>query len=202
MSISDRYIARIGVLSGVILLDAMLTMSSASATTYYTYSYTGPNFTVVSGAYTTSDNISGSVTLTQPLGDSFSGPISSILYAFSFSDGVQKISSSTTGVYLFPGEDYFGTGLTGLITSWAFEMNIAGPAPQSYIATTNGDDIVETDSGASGAYVLKLGNWSSATTTTTTPLPAALPLFATGLGAMGLLSWRRKRKAAASIAAA
>ena len=28
-----------------------------------------------------------------------------------------------------------------------------------------------------------------------TPLPAALPLFATGLGALGLLGWRRKRKA-------
>jgi hypothetical protein len=30
---------------------------------------------------------------------------------------------------------------------------------------------------------------------TPTPLPAALPLFATGLGALGLLDWRRKRKA-------
>jgi hypothetical protein len=30
-----------------------------------------------------------------------------------------------------------------------------------------------------------------------TPLPAALPLFATGLGAMGLFGWWRKRKAAA-----
>jgi len=30
-----------------------------------------------------------------------------------------------------------------------------------------------------------------------TPLPAALPLFATGLGAMGLIGWRRKRKARA-----
>jgi hypothetical protein len=28
-----------------------------------------------------------------------------------------------------------------------------------------------------------------------TPVPAALPLFATGLGAMGLFGWRRKRKA-------
>ena len=26
-------------------------------------------------------------------------------------------------------------------------------------------------------------------------LPAALPLFATGLGALGLLGWRKKRKA-------
>jgi hypothetical protein len=34
-----------------------------------------------------------------------------------------------------------------------------------------------------------------------TPLPAALPLFATGHGGLGLLGWRRKRKSAATIAA-
>jgi len=32
------------------------------------------------------------------------------------------------------------------------------------------------------------------------PLPAALPLFATGLGALGLRGWRRKKKAAARAA--
>jgi hypothetical protein len=32
-----------------------------------------------------------------------------------------------------------------------------------------------------------------------TPLPAALPLFASGGGLLGLLSWRRKRKQAAAI---
>ena len=32
---------------------------------------------------------------------------------------------------------------------------------------------------------------------TVTPLPATLPLFATGLGALGLLGWRRKRTTAA-----
>jgi len=38
---------------------------------------------------------------------------------------------------------------------------------------------------------------------TTTPLPATLPLFASGLGALGLLGWRRKRKnVAAALAAA
>ena len=31
-----------------------------------------------------------------------------------------------------------------------------------------------------------------------TPAPAALPLFATGLGALGLLGWRRKRKVTAT----
>jgi hypothetical protein len=34
-------------------------------------------------------------------------------------------------------------------------------------------------------------------TAPTVPLPAALPLFATGIGGLGLLGWRRKRKAQA-----
>jgi hypothetical protein len=41
-------------------------------------------------------------------------------------------------------------------------------------------------------------NYSSiAINPSATPLPAALPLFASGLGALGFLGWRRKRKAAA-----
>ena len=36
----------------------------------------------------------------------------------------------------------------------------------------------------------------------TVPAPAALPLFVSGLGVMGLLGWRRKRKKAAAMAAA
>ena len=35
----------------------------------------------------------------------------------------------------------------------------------------------------------------ASTTPPSTPLPATLPLFAGGLGALGLLGWRRKRKA-------
>jgi len=30
--------------------------------------------------------------------------------------------------------------------------------------------------------------------TPATPIPATLPLFATGMGALGLLGWRRKRQ--------
>ena len=37
--------------------------------------------------------------------------------------------------------------------------------------------------------------------TEVTPIPSALPLFATGLAALGLLGWRRKRKSVAAIAA-
>jgi hypothetical protein len=38
------------------------------------------------------------------------------------------------------------------------------------------------------------------TPVSSSPLPPALPLFGTGLGALGLLGWRRKRKAATAIA--
>ena len=38
-------------------------------------------------------------------------------------------------------------------------------------------------------------------TAVVTPVPAAFPLFATGLGALGWLAWRRKRNNAAAMAA-
>jgi hypothetical protein len=53
---------------------------------------------------------------------------------------------------------------------------------------------LDNDGGQSCAAA---GGFSSFDITATTPLPAALPLFATGLGALGLLGRRRKRKAAA-----
>jgi hypothetical protein len=51
------------------------------------------------------------------------------------------------------------------------------------------------------SIILSEGIGNGASTPGETPLPAALPLFASGLGAMGLLGWRRKRKSAAAHAA-
>jgi hypothetical protein len=61
--------------------------------------------------------------------------------------------------------------------------------------STNG---VVNGTGGNGADLLV---YAGAIPTAATPLPAALPLFATGLGLTGLLGWRRKRKNAAAIAA-
>ena len=95
-------------------------------------------------------------------------------------------------------------------TGFAYETNI-GWAPRSFtftatstaellafISTTTGDSGNEAAPYAFGpaldnVVITDLGQ---------TPLPAALPLFAAGLGAMGLLGWRRKRKNAAALAAA
>jgi hypothetical protein len=52
-----------------------------------------------------------------------------------------------------------------------------------------------------GTYVWKWGNQAPDQSYTidiigaATPIPAALPLFASGLGGLGLFGWRRKRKA-------
>jgi hypothetical protein len=60
-----------------------------------------------------------------------------------------------------------------------------------------GTDVVTYDFMTSGG-TSNIGTVDIAVTTT--PLPAALPLFAGGLGALGLFGWRRKRKAAAIAA--
>jgi hypothetical protein len=64
------------------------------------------------------------------------------------------------------------------------------------ITTCNGN----TTSGLSiptGNFILASGSLTPAGVSAV-PLPGALPLFATGLGALGLLGWRRKKKAHAA----
>jgi len=61
-----------------------------------------------------------------------------------------------------------------------------------------GTDVVTYDFTLASGGASNIGTVDIAVTTT--PLPAALPLFAGGLGALGLFGWRRKRKAAAIAA--
>jgi hypothetical protein len=49
--------------------------------------------------------------------------------------------------------------------------------------------------------LLKWEDQGTGTFAVATPLPATLPLFATGLGTLGLFGWRRKRNNTAAIAA-
>jgi hypothetical protein len=72
------------------------------------------------------------------------------------------------------------------VTSFDLELG-AG----NYVDSTNTASIYD------GTLTIDCNNCVSITseTVSTTPIPAALPLFATGLGGLGLLGWRRKRKA-------
>jgi hypothetical protein len=84
-----------------------------------------------------------------------------------------------------PGE---GEGFFGLVSSVPF---------QSILFRSNDGNC---DSGCSGdAFYVDKFSFNSRPSSV--PLPTAFPLFASGLGALGLLGWRKKRKKAAAIAA-
>jgi hypothetical protein len=68
-------------------------------------------------------------------------------------------------------------------------------------STCNGDLscqalLAQEQSAYDAAAALGYNSSFTATAVSATPLPAALPLYATGLGALTLLGWLRKRKAA------
>jgi len=72
----------------------------------------------------------------------------------------------------------------GSLDSTISDIEISTPSPDaSYNAYA-----------LTGTLVSSGGAFAGPTYVAPTPLPAALPLFATGLGVMGLLGWRRKRK--------
>jgi hypothetical protein len=107
------------------------------------------------------------------------------------------ITGSVSGLTLSAGTYWAGFYAPGALT-----LGVAGfaggngslietfPLTQPGVAQFLMTDIFGSGGGNLG-YQLLSG-------TDTTPLPAALPLFASGLGALGLIGWRRKRKAQAA----
>ena len=118
------------------------------------------------------------------------------------------------------------TSASGGNTEWAFTFSVSTPQLLSVIhddgvalfgasgvikpnnETTDAAAIPQAADGAT-LYSLAAGSYTlyyvssndlpevlRTTLTPTIPLPGALPLFATGLGALGLLGWRRKKTAA------
>jgi len=92
-----------------------------------------------------------------------------------------------------PGPTFFvGEGLSGL---GSYDLTIAFPLTAGQVSQTPGS-----------VFFTSLGNLSFDGIETMsfeailseTPVPAALPLFVTGLGGLGLLGWRKRRKVQAT----
>jgi len=104
----------------------------------------------------------------------------------SFTTPMGAFSENLTVTLVTPGTNSLGVTASGTITGPAgFD-----PTPVFYSAAY-------TQNAGPGTQINASFN-NSTTPPNPIPLPAALPLFATGLGGLGLLSWRRKRKAQAS----
>jgi hypothetical protein len=183
---------------GLIPFVALFSLSPASASIIYTYdvgfnigtlSVTG---TIVLGCAAIA--IEGSCGVSSPG-----------IWSFTGSDGV-TLSSTDAGAYVTASPIY---PLTATASAIIFNPN---PPPGLVQFNDNGsvlvfqsaDDVAPEIAwlGAQGYIISPASDVQIATIVTATPLPAALPLFATGLDAMGLFGWRRKRKDAAAMIAA
>jgi hypothetical protein len=113
-----------------------------------------------------------------------------------------EITVTNTGG-LYSTASFNGVDLS-FVSGPAITSVVEDPASSSLFApgsvlTFTANDIRLNLSGTCGACA-RLTAYSiilDVTTTPTVPLPTTLPLFATGLGALGLLGWRRKKKTAA-----
>jgi len=183
------------------------------------YSYIGPNFSefqddpVPAGSYTSSMRLTGTFTVANPLLN-VNGNIAGDLLSFSFFDGRNTVNNLNAVNFFFNVQ----TDPTGNLLTWDIEALTAFPttvggqrwgiAPTSVPFLTNDTAIIEECLSVLGGSCATTGRdfassglehsgvWSFADAVVT-PLPAALPLFTGGLGVIGLLGWRRKKKVAA-----
>jgi hypothetical protein len=177
-------------LLGFIALVPLLGLSPANATTY-TYN--------VSFAISASDTVTGTIKtdcdICSLVGSDFSS------WSFTL-PGIGTITSSLgTGLFGLPtyltasstGISFNGPGNGGPVTfsqTGVGALNFEGGLITDYTLPLPGTVIDSLDVDTNASFQI------ATMATSTTPLPAALPLFASGLGALGLLGWRRKRKAA------
>ena len=161
-------------------------------------------------------------TVTYPVPSGWqNGTLSSPNVAFTFSGGPASFTSATAtpftlnSLYLTAAwrdslqitiEGRLG-GLGGtLVDSITAQINTSGPRLFS-LDWSNIDTVsfrasggVHNDAFTGDGTYFALDNMTINEATSATPIPGALPLFAGGLGALGLLGWRRKKKVAALAA--
>ena len=146
----------------------------------------GTNYNSNNGANTAYSSLT-------PLGTVSGSGIGAISFTLSDITSGGSVSNGTASqtkfidVYVNPmcGSSICGSSLAGL-TYWAVTTTATDWFALGYNDTGSSDSDYDD--------LMFVGHISAV------PLPAALPLFATGLGALGLLGWRRKRKAAAIAA--
>jgi hypothetical protein len=156
------------------------------------YTYTGNSFTDTSqsfGLFTTSDSVTGSFTVTSPLGSNLVfAPVN--WTAFSFSDGYETITNNTPNITVETFQ--VSTDPTGKIVGWADQVVVGFYLANVHTYSDPGFGGISDDGGQTaipGHYPQASnygdpGTWTSADvvdpTPSTVPEPSSLLLLSTG----------------------
>jgi hypothetical protein len=177
-------------------LAGALSATSASATTYSVdiVADTGEIAGTITVSGTTVTAFTGTATGFVYMGNDFGGIWDGPVTLGQGSDGPDFSAlgdnqwNSSGPYYVSPGNALVAGGV--LLTNGKYSFRV-----YDYTDTNNnyGDQLAWFVSSGFNPAIITV---SATISTSATPLPAALPLFATGLGALGLLARRRKRKAA------
>lgn len=190
----------------ITLCGAALLAFAAQEARAVTYNYVGNTFTSITDApqvgesYDTTMRVTGFFTVAAPLQPNLVDVNPTFIDA-SLNDG--RLTNSISG------GAYFGLGLStdaaGNIIKWVFSSYWASGPVEYNIITQNGDggqlDFAQISictflcifHNIDSALNHQPGTWS--VTNVTTPVPAALPLFASGLAVLGWAARRRQRLA-------
>ena len=203
---------------GLIGCMALLGTTQAEATSI-TYNVSGSVGTLSDGIL----SFSGTITT------SSSSNIPGFLGSGDISGWDIKITGYSESFTLQPGPDNFieflGTSdllASSTTLSWNTSSNVASTFPSEFLieeefsaphkafilfqqSSVTDVSVLTIDAENNGGGLQHNSDLSSnfifGTAAATTPIPAALPLFATGLGGLGFLGWRRRRKNVAALAA-
>jgi hypothetical protein len=204
--ISKGAVMRINKLIAIVALGLLVFgVGQAKASTMFGFSYSGTlgaNSVSGSGTLFGTDLGSGTFLLTSGSGTSSEAGTLTLMTAGTYTNLLAPTDNLTSDNLLTPGSNPtlsdFGIVFSGSsLPSNSQFFNIWGNSPNNYTYFNNWD-------GPFPAVHLTLDNFTITNLgdVVATPLPAALPLFAGGLGVIGLLARRKKRKAAPAVAAA
>jgi PEP-CTERM motif len=169
--------------TGAALVVSLALLTSPAAHANVVLTYTGNDFTSFTPPYTSTDKVTASITLANPLGDNF--PLARVTaIMFSISDGVQTITNTNPAA--IP-EFEFSTDATGDIDNWFVQVALL----PLIIETSNLS--LGTSRDQTSNIVVFADNFGDPGTWTSTvvPEPSTWVMLLLGFAGLGFMGYRR-----------